>query len=204
MTQLTTPLPPVTYGESMKHVLILALLVVGTAWAQGSYTLELLINNQPAAWQVAEPAAKEGESFTILEGQNTVTVTFEGGSLNLNLADWGTWDYAHVLGVDVQKTDANTYTFSTTVRHRDEGWEHYANLWRVVGEDVTNGVRELLHPHDDEQPFTRSQTNVETTGAVVLEASDNVHGTGGSTVTLDLGAFSGDAIRLRYELSKNE
>ncbi len=187
----------------MKHFLVLALLIFGTAWAQGSYTLELLINDQPATWQVAEPATKEGDSFTVPEGQDTVTVTFEGGDLQLNLADWNVWDYAHVLGVDVQKTDGNTYTFSTTVRHRDEGWEHYANVWRVRGENVENGVRELLHPHDDEQPFTRSQTNVEATGTVVLEAEDNVHGAGGSTVTLDLGAFSGDETSLRYTLSKN-
>ena len=188
----------------MKHVLVLALLVTGIAWAQGNYALGLLIDNQPATWQVAEPATKEGEGFTVPEGQDTVTVTFEGGNLQLNLADWGVWDYAHVLGADVQKTGADTYTFSTTVRHRDEGWEHYANVWRVTGEDVENGVRELLHPHDDEQPFTRSQSNVEAAGTVVLEASDNVHRTGGSTVTLDLGAFSGDEISLRYELSENE
>ena len=187
----------------MKHFLVLALLISGTAWAQGSYTLELLINDQPATWRVAEPATKEGDSFTVPEGQDTVTVTFEGGDLQLNLADWNVWDYAHVLGVDVQKTDGNTYTFSTTVRHRDEGWEHYADVWRVRGENVENGVRELLHPHDDEQPFTRSQTNVKATGTVVLEAEDNVHGAGGSTVTLDLGAFSGDETSLRYTLSKN-
>ena len=188
----------------MKCFLVLALLISGTAWAQGSYTLELSINNQPAIWQVTEPATKEGESFTIPEGQDTATVTFEGGSLSLNLADWNVWDYAHVLGVDVQKTGDDTYTFSTTLRHRDEGWEHYADVWRVTGESVENGVRELLHPHDNEQPFTRSQSNVEAAGTVVLEASDNVHRTGGSTVTLDLGAFSGDEISLRYELSENE
>ena len=187
----------------MKHVLAFVLLVTGAAWAQ-SYTLELLINNQPVTWQVAEPAIKEGESFTVPEGQDTVTVTFEGGSLKLNLADWGVWDYAHVLGVDVQKTGEDAYTFSTTLRHRDEGWEHYANLWRVAGEEVTNGVRELLHPHDNEQPFTRSQSNIEAVGTVTLEAQDTVHGAGGSTVTLDLGAFSGDNVSFRYELSENE
>ena len=203
MTQLTAPRPLVIYGGGMKYFLVLALLISGTAWAQGSYTLELYINNQPATWQVAEPATNEGESFTVPEGQGAVTVTFEGGSLQLNLTDWNVWDYAHVLGVDAQKTGEDTYTFSTTVRHRDEGWEHYADVWRVT-EDVENGVRELLHPHDNEQPFTRSQSNVEAAGTVVLEAEDNIHGAGGSTVTLDLGAFSEDETSLRYTLSKSE
>ena len=203
MTQLTTPLPLVAYGEGMRHVLVLAFLVTGVTQAQGSYALELFINDQPATWKVTEPATKEGESFTVPEGQDTVTVTFEGGNLNLNLADWDVWDYAHVLGANVQKTGDDTYTFSATLRHCDEGWEHYANVWRVSGEEVENGVRELLHPHDDEQPFTRSQANVKATGTVVLEASDNIHGAGGSTVTLDLDTFSGDRISLRYTF-KNE
>ena len=184
----------------MKRFLVFALLVTSTAWAQG-YTLELFINNQPVTWQVAEPATREGESFTVPEGQDVVTVAFEGGSLNLNLADWGVWDYAHVLGVEARETGEN-YTFSATLRHRDEGWEHYANLWRVTGEDVENGVRELLHPHNDEQPFTRSQSNVKAMGTVVLEAEDTVHGAGGSTVTLDLDAFSVDNVSLRYKLSE--
>ena len=37
------------------------------------------------------------------------------------------------------------------------GWEHYANKWDVVGPDDTIlGTRVLLHPHVNEQPFTRS------------------------------------------------
>ena len=44
-----------------------------------------------------------------------------------------------------------------TVRHDDEGWEHYADRWEVVAPDGTVlASRTLYHPHVDEQPFTRS------------------------------------------------
>lgn len=51
--------------------------------------------------------------------------------------------------------------FSVTLAHPDTGWEHYADGWRVEAEDGTVlGVRELLHPHETEQPFTRSLSGV--------------------------------------------
>ncbi|QDY69720.1 hypothetical protein [Qingshengfaniella alkalisoli] len=48
-------------------------------------------------------------------------------------------------------------TVSVTLRHGDTGWDHYADGWRVETEngDVI-GTRELLHAHENEQPFTRS------------------------------------------------
>ena len=73
-----------------------------------------------------------------------------------------------------------SWSFDVTVRHTDEGWEHYADMWRVRGPDGTiYGTRELFHPHADEQPFTRSLTGVaipEGTGRVTVEAHDLVHG----------------------------
>lgn len=46
---------------------------------------------------------------------------------------------------------------SVTLSHPDTGWDHYVDGWRVEREDGTIvGTRELLHPHVDEQPFTRS------------------------------------------------
>ena len=51
---------------------------------------------------------------------------------------------------------------SATISHPDTGWEHYADGFRVELEDGTVlGVRELLHPHETEQPFTRSLAGVE-------------------------------------------
>jgi hypothetical protein len=83
-----------------------------------------------------------------------------------------------------------TWRFSATVAHADEGWDHYADAWRVVGPDGTvYGVRELLHPHVTEQPFTRSLSGVaipEGVERVTVEARDSVHGWGGAAVEIVL------------------
>ena len=55
-----------------------------------------------------------------------------------------------------------TWTVSVTLSHPDTGRDHYADGWEVLTPDGTRlGFRELLHPHIDEQPFTRSLSGVE-------------------------------------------
>ncbi len=77
------------------------------------------------------------------------------------------------------------WTFAVTVRHADEGWDHYADGWTVFAMDGTElGTRPLAHPHVDEQPFTRSLGGVaipEGTERVILRAHDAVHGWGPDT-----------------------
>lgn len=73
-----------------------------------------------------------------------------------------------------------SWTVSVTIRHPDTGWDHYADGWRVVTEtgDVL-GTRELLHPHETEQPFTRSLSGVALPDApLFIEARCNVDGWG--------------------------
>lgn len=88
------------------------------------------------------------------------------------------------------RPDGDAWAFSVTVRHADDGWDHYADAWRVVGPDGTvYGTREILHPHVNEQPFTRSLSGVaipDEVGTVIIEARDSVHGWGGASVELDL------------------
>lgn len=51
--------------------------------------------------------------------------------------------------------------FSVTLSHPDTGWDHYADAWEVLDADGNSlGIRELLHPHETEQPFTRSLSGV--------------------------------------------
>ncbi len=86
--------------------------------------------------------------------------------------------------------DGDSWTFRVTVSHADAGWDHYADAWRVVGPDGTvYGNRELLHPHVNEQPFTRSLSGVEipaSVGTVTVEARDSVHGWDGAAVEVAL------------------
>jgi len=97
---------------------------------------------------------------------------------------------ADVVAASAIRTGA-AWRFDVTVAHADEGWDHYADAWRVVGPDgAVYGMRELLHPHVDEQPFTRSLTGVAIPAAVTrvrVEARDKVHGWGGAVVEVDLG-----------------
>ncbi len=74
------------------------------------------------------------------------------------------------------------WRFDVTVRSEDTGWERYADGWEVAAPDGARlGYRELLHPHVDEQPFTRSLSGVtvpQGVGEVVIRAHDSVDGWG--------------------------
>ncbi|MCR9139523.1 MAG: hypothetical protein NXI27_26220 [Alphaproteobacteria bacterium] len=95
-----------------------------------------------------------------------------------------------VVAVDASPQSDGTWRFSVTVKHDDEGWDHYANRWDVVGPDGTvYGERVLAHPHVNEQPFTRSLSGVsipEDVSQVIVRANDSVHGLGGIEMTVDL------------------
>ncbi|MEM9733911.1 MAG: hypothetical protein AAF903_10580 [Pseudomonadota bacterium] len=75
-----------------------------------------------------------------------------------------------------------TYNFRVTLSHGDTGWDHYADAWEVVLPDGTvAGTRVLLHPHVEEQPFTRSKTGIvipEGVSEVTVRGRDSVHGLG--------------------------
>ena len=97
---------------------------------------------------------------------------------------------ADVVKVDVAKEGAGSYRFDVTVRHADAGWKHYANKWEVIGPDgKILGTRVLLHPHESEQPFTRSLSAVKIPAGVdrvILRAYDSVHEAGGAEVEVTL------------------
>lgn len=78
------------------------------------------------------------------------------------------------------RQSGSTWTFSVTLKHGDTGWDHYADLWQVFTPDgKLLGERVLLHPHVEEQPFTRSLSGVaipDGIDEVVIRARDSVHG----------------------------
>lgn len=97
---------------------------------------------------------------------------------------------ADVLEAKVTAVGDSRFRIDATVAHEDTGWDHYADRWDVLTEDGTLlGTRKLLHPHENEQPFTRSLTLEipKDVARVVIRAGDSVHGdAGGKTVTVDV------------------
>lgn len=102
--------------------------------------------------------------------------------LGLVLAGPAAAGEAVVEHVEATRAADGTWRFDVTVRHADEGWDHYADAFTVEAADGTVlGTRTLLHPHVDEQPFTRSLSGVAVPdGAtrVRVRAHDSVHGPG--------------------------
>ena len=109
---------------------------------------------------------------------------------------------ADVLFVKAKLTTDSTWTFTVTVEHPDSGWEDYADGWDVVlpdGEVIKPDpespfTRLLLHPHETEQPFTRSQSGIKFppgTERIVVRAHDLVDGFGGKEVVVDLSVANG-------------
>ena len=110
---------------------------------------------------------------------------------------------ADVVNVRVVEADDGTWVFHVTVSHADTGWEDYADGWDVVLPDGTPikpdasspFTRLLMHPHEDEQPFTRLQSRIVIPPGVTqvtVRAHDLVDGFGGREVLVDLTLDSGD------------
>ena len=83
----------------------------------------------------------------------------DGGAGTMNLEFNPDLNFAQIEYIAAAETSENVWRFEVTVRHNDEGWEHYADAWQVIdpGSGTILGERILVHPHDTEQPFTRSQ-----------------------------------------------
>jgi hypothetical protein len=101
----------------------------------------------------------------------------------------------------VFKKRGDAWTVETTLRHGDTGWEHYADAWRVVDEAGKElGKRVLLHPHENEQPFTRSLNSItipSDTQIVYVEAHDTVHGWSPQRIRVDLQQVQGDGFEVK-------
>lgn len=99
---------------------------------------------------------------------------------------------ADVVNATATPTGGDTWRVEATVRHADEGWDHYANAFEVLDpQGKVLAVRELLHPHVNEQPFTRSLGAVAIppeTAFIMIRAKDSVHEYGGVEFRIDLPA----------------
>lgn len=95
-----------------------------------------------------------------------------------------------VVDATIERQADGTFTVHATVRHGDEGWDHYANGFDALGPDgAVLGTRVLAHPHVNEQPFIRSLRGLDVPAGVArvtVRAQDSVHGYGGATVVLEI------------------
>ena len=110
-------------------------------------------------------------------------------------------EYAQVTYVSARQNDDDTWCFSTSVRHNDQGWKHYADGWAVIDtEGNVLGYRKLGHPHDNEQPFTRRQCNINIPAGistVIVRAKCNNHGFGGKAILVNLNNEQGDGYSVK-------
>jgi hypothetical protein len=68
---------------------------------------------------------------------------------------------ADVIAATAKRNADGTYRIDATIKSRDTGWDYYAERFEVVTKDGRIlATRVLLHPHQDEQPFTREVDNV--------------------------------------------
>lgn len=92
--------------------------------------------------------------------------------------------------LEVKVECPSTCTFTVTLEHQDEGWHHYADKWDVVTlEDRLLKSRVLHHPHENEQPFTRSVSGVAIPPEikqVKIRARDSKHGYSKQEILVDL------------------
>ena len=98
---------------------------------------------------------------------------------------------ADVLTASAQR-QGDGWRVTATVAHADTGWEHYADAFEVLLPDGTVLTQRILvHPHVNEQPFTRSTIEAVIVPAgittLLVRARDNVDGHGGRTYELRLG-----------------
>lgn len=99
--------------------------------------------------------------------------------------------------------EGTVWRADVTLNHADTGWEHYADAWRLV--DASGkllATRVLYHPHVNEQPFTRSLSNIKIpvgTDIIFIEAHDKQHGWSPQRVKVDLNTSSGDRYHIRRQ-----
>lgn len=110
-------------------------------------------------------------------------------------------DFAQVSYVSLSQQYDGSWCIKTSVIHKVEGWEHYANGWEVLDKDGKQlWGRPLTHPHVNEQPFTRRLCDIQIpkeTKKLIVIAKCNKHVNGKETITVDFTATKGDGYEIK-------
>ncbi len=95
-----------------------------------------------------------------------------------------------VVAVKHQCNQSKICSFDVTLKHNDTSWDHYADKYDILTPNrKVLATRVLLHPHVEEQPFTRSISGVKIPAgvtSVIVRGHDKVHGYGGKELVVNL------------------
>lgn len=98
-------------------------------------------------------------------------------------------DAPEVQEVRVEKVGM-VWNVHVTVLHPDTGWDHYADGWEILDAGGTRlGYRELMHPHVNEQPFTRSLSGIvipDGTREIFVRPRCSVDGWAGQAIRVEM------------------
>lgn len=185
------------------------MLLVGCQGDENQVFMPEVVSDVNATAVVFVPAVQSGSAEETAEIDAGLKLDERDGEVDQTpLADGEprTAD-ADVIFVEARITENNNWTFTVTVSHPDLGWEDYADGWDVVSEDgsvvkpdpESPFTRLLLHPHENEQPFTRSQSGIEIpedVHVVTVRAHDIVDGFGGQEIRIELSKNSGPGFEI--------
>ena len=99
---------------------------------------------------------------------------------------------ADVIAATAARASDGTWSFDVTIRSNDKNFNYYCDRFEVLSPSGgVLGVRELEHPHADEQPFTRELRGVKIPAggivrSVLVRAHHGVRGYDGATVKVKL------------------
>jgi hypothetical protein len=98
--------------------------------------------------------------------------------------------FPDVIGATATAAGDGTWTVSATISSPYETADRYTDAWRILAPDGSVlGVRELLHDHAEEQPFTRALSGVvieEGIAFITIEGRDQLSGWGGAVTEVVL------------------
>lgn len=125
---------------------------------------------------------EEDPSSTVTEGTSSIA-----GGTGDDCEATHDADFPDVVDVDLEAVDQREFEVAVTLCSAHDTPERYADAWRVMTPDgEVLGVRELLHHHANEQPFTRSLAEpIEVPDGVerlVVQGRDLANGWGGATM----------------------
>jgi len=106
-----------------------------------------------------------------------------------------------VLAASIIHQSQGEYLINVKLQHPDTGWEHYADEWRIIDQHGNIlASRVLLHPHVQEQPFTRSLSKVKLDDSLTtlyIEAHDKKHGWAKEKLKIDLTKMQGGKLIIK-------